>query len=123
VRKYPAATDAAAEAIANDYLARVTDGVRMQMFPMAPLTPAWSARKARMGYDSRTLIATGNYLQSFAVRKVGTGQFTVESDARLYKFHEFGTRNMPARPHVGPARDGVKRSQVGRRAFHAVLGL
>ena len=123
VRACPEACDAAAEAIANDYLTRVTEGIRSQSFPMAPLSPAWAARKARMGYDSRTLIATGNYLQSFAVRKGGVGQFFVESDAKLYTLHEYGTRTMPARPHVGPARAGVKRSAVGRARFYAVLGL
>lgn len=68
---------------------------------LTPLSANWSEYKARHGLDPRVLIATGEYLDSFTVSRVGerTWMLSPVGHEELAGWLEYGTGDMPARPH------------------------
>lgn len=112
---------------AEQEAARFQRTIRLQRFPAIrriPLSPRWAAIKRRKGLDSRTLIATGHYVKNIRVlhrfdRKARTHTWQVGAPAsmrartpenktaditlqELAGIQEFGSRNVPARPHWRP---------------------
>ena len=90
------------EKIARTAVKRVRRAILQKMLDLAPASPAWLAYKARHGLDSRTLVASKQYVQSMKAVRIDEKSWGVEADYDLYKFHEYGTKNMPARPHWTP---------------------
>lgn len=72
-------------------------GGGMQSPTWAPLKPSTAKRKAKLGYSPLPLMRTGHYRQSFRPfydnDRAGVG-----SEVAYSKYHEGGTKNMPARP-------------------------
>lgn len=71
----------------------------------APLAPYTLAEKARKGYPLDTLVRTGALRRDMTVRPLGFETFSQQSLSagtrlRYARFHQRGTRNMPARPIV-----------------------
>lgn len=88
-----------AKACAESVKARIVS----QAFPNVRLTPAWLARKAKKGWDLRTLLATQTYFKSIRAEKAGDGSWGVVcSDDVLRKRLEYGTKTSPPRPHWTP---------------------
>lgn len=91
----------------------IQQGIRSQSFPMAPLSQDYAEQKAAEGKDGRTLIATGRYVNSIGAWKEseGTWRVGIQDSAmeQLGQWLEYGTRNMPARPHFRVAGELAKR--------------
>lgn len=72
-----------------------------------PLKDETIKQKIREGYSRLTLIRTGEYKQSFTVTFLSGNELIVgpadERNQKIMIFMEFGTKDIPARPHVGPA--------------------
>ncbi len=72
--------------------------------------PAWAElaesteqRKARLGYpENAPLLASGDMQRSIG-RHINGLSAVVGTDDEKMIYHEFGTRNMPPRPVLGPA--------------------
>ena len=88
-----------------------------------PLSPEYLEWKKKKGLDTRILIATGQYLDSFKVYRSGNSWVAGVDKERLHYFEgktvrmgdlakwlEFGTRKMPPRPHWRPAFDYVSKN-------------
>jgi len=73
------------------------EGGASQTPSWAPLATSTAKRKAQQGYSSLPLVRTGHYRQSFRPfydnDRAGVG-----SEVPYSKYHEAGTRKMPARP-------------------------
>lgn len=122
--KYPEASDKAAMVLAEAFVTTVRKNIEGSKFPLAPLSVSWTAQKAKLGLDPRILIATGDYLRSMRAVNAGKGRAKVELDARKFLRLEYGTRTMPARPHLSVALRGAKEAaKKAREVFRAVLGL
>lgn len=132
---------AIAETTAEDLKRRI-ENQRFRSFKENPLSDEYAKKKARLGLDPRTMIATGHYKDAIKVTKVGKTVYYVGFDAndvvmkfdensgelvatdipltKLARWHEFGTQNMPRRPHWGPTFRRVKdvmrqlRKETGR---------
>lgn len=93
---------------------RIRRRIREQRIPMAALSRSWKSFKARHGLDPRILIATGAYVASIQPRQLSKNRWTVAPGANIKMANknkamstlalwlEFGTSNMPARPHFRP---------------------
>jgi hypothetical protein len=109
------------KALAERFIELVRKGIQQQRYRHVPLSTGYLAWKRRMGLDERILIATGDYVRSFQVRreerKGPQGKQIVYTAGppdeihppsglnyrTLARIHEFGTATIPARPHWGPA--------------------
>lgn len=98
---------------------RMVENILGQKYDHAPLSPDYVKRKQKAGLDTRTLIATGQYVRSIKVWRVGVpgrgGRWVVGIPAglkhkgvdgkgqldmnKLARILEFGTENIPPRPH------------------------
>lgn len=102
----------------------VKAGIEAQAFGHAPLNKDYREQKKNKGLDSRILIATGQYVRSITYWKEGKGSWVAGirrgathsggvDMAQLGKWLEYGTKNMPARPHFRPIaremRKGIKK--------------
>jgi len=117
------------EEIAWDFLFYLREVVEGQAIDLAPLSPDYAKRKTTEKLDNRILIATGEYLSKLDV-KVDLSTNTVYAGAPedviheasgqlmtdIYQWLEFGTINMPARPHFTPAWD-----QFWYRTQHKII--
>lgn len=96
------------ETFRTDLIERIED----QRFQHAPLSPKYLEWKQRKGLDERILIATRFYIDHIAVRRSHRGYKVGVGDARspnakvslrqIVRWLEFGTTQMPARPHWRP---------------------
>lgn len=91
----------------------------------APLADSTEDRKAAMGYPADApLLATGDLLAAFDSEVQGLELVAGSKDWKM-PFHEFGTRNMPPRPVVGPAafenREAIRQA-LGAAAVVGIVG-
>jgi len=89
--------------------------IEQQAFAWVPLSSKYSRRKQMLRLDPRILIATGRYVRSIRPVQQPDGSWVVgipptplfpgsrHTLQDLARWLEFGTRNMPARPHWRPA--------------------
>ncbi|WP_340691086.1 hypothetical protein [Hydrogenobacter thermophilus] len=101
-----------------------------------PLSKNYLRRKKKLGYDTRTLIASGKYFRSIGVYRSGDAYVVSTKPFQIHmgnpglseggmqmrllaKWLEYGTSKMPPRPHFRPAFNYVKRNI--RRYFHEYL--
>lgn len=129
--------------IARAFKADLTQGVRQQKWPMAPLSPRWLAKKKKHGLDVRKVIASERYLQGIRERKLPQAEmgWAVEpSPNRVQKYTwqknqpkityvqlaqilEGGSekRGIPPRPHWKPCIDEyvARRAQYGTQVQQA----
>lgn len=127
----------AGEETASEFVDELKFRIASQAFHHRPLNPAYLRGKIRSGLDPRTLIATGEYLDSIMYEQVDdeAGQIVFRCTVRpgvhgpsglsyrmLARIHEFGARrggrvHIPARPHWRPMaaiyRD--RAPEIGRR--------
>lgn len=84
--------------------------IESQSMGHADLSSKWSDYKSSHGLDPRTLIATGEYLESFKVTRIGTRTWKLhpEGQEELAEWLEYGTRTMPARPHWYYVNDSIE---------------
>lgn len=86
--------------------------LRQRYRSWAPLSPATLKRKSAEGTDMRKLIEHTSYVNAIKVVPMGPNQWGVgvlrtdvdpnnpeRNLAQIGLFHEYGTKNMPARPH------------------------
>lgn len=108
--------DEATEKVANEFLEFLKESIENGSLDLEPLTEAYLRHKIAKGLDERILIATREYLDKLKVVKTPEGVFvgarpgeTHEASgvdmASLAMWLEYGTQNLPARPHFGPAWD------------------
>lgn len=92
----------------GDFMARTaaeqfaTGGARLGK-PWAPLSPPYLRWKIKHGFDPRILIQTGEMRDSYVSRPMSVEDYrrkeaSFGSDDPKAEFHQYGTRNMPARP-------------------------
>lgn len=98
---------------------RLISNIESQKFSWTPLTQAYLKRKSELGLDTRTLIATSNYISGIEISEdVGfggrVGVFVGPSPGATHisglsmnvigGIHEYGTSDgrIPARPHYRP---------------------
>jgi hypothetical protein len=119
--------------LGKDLAEEFADDLRMmisrQLIAWVPLSGPYKTYKRRMGLDPRILIATGRYVSSIQPIQQPDGNWVVsvpEEPLRqgskytlkdLARWLEYGTRNMPARPHWRPAKQiwKTKLYQMKRR--------
>lgn len=82
----------AAEHLANE----IKDSILNQTASFAPASP--KTKKS----DPRLLIETQKYVESIEAVETGGTTAAVKMDP-IGLHHEYGTKNMPARPHIAPA--------------------
>lgn len=110
--------------LAREIVREIKRIIRSQSLTWKPLSPSYVRRKRRLGWDSRILIATQQYINAIRAwvdesqedkdrRRVFigvTGTHTVTINRRAYtvsmvdlaNWLEFGTTRMAARPHWRP---------------------
>jgi hypothetical protein len=102
------------------------DAIEQQRLGHTPLTEKYLRWKRRHGLDERILIARheDNYYQSIKARAIGQFSWTVGPSPEFQELGmwlEFGTRTMPARPHLSVAK-GVAlqllRRKLREMGFH-----
>lgn len=81
-----------------------------------PLDPAWTVRKAKLGFGSRTLVLTGHLEESligsggkWSVEEVGDNELLVGTRDPVAHLHQAGTRKMPARQPVRTTHETQRR--------------
>lgn len=89
---------------------KIKSTIYKQKFDVPPLTPQYLKWKTSHGLSNRILIATGQYVRSIKVKKMGSSWFLIvppekhaDSDllmSEIARILEFGSpaRNIPARP-------------------------
>jgi hypothetical protein len=83
--------------LAAEHLAdEIRDSILNQTAGFAPLSP--KTKKT----DPRILVETQKYVDSIEAVEGGGNTASVKFDA-VGLHHEYGTKNMPARPHIAPA--------------------
>ena len=119
-----------AEALANEFCQTLKDNIRTHDIHYQEVSERTLRNKRIKNQPSTPLIATREYLDSIAVRPtkdgftvgVGTGDHANSyhseehggdpvSLRELARWLEFGTKNMPARPHWRPAWSSFLRKQ------------
>lgn len=105
--------------MANRFRNSLVAAIEAQSFFWMPLSEAYLAQKIEAGLDQRTLIATGEYVDSIYVEEQqGQGVITISVTLPdraheatginlrlLSRYLEYGTTRMPARPHWRPVMD------------------
>lgn len=84
--------------------------IEQQTMGHAELSDSWAKYKGSHGLDPRTLIATGEYLESFTVSRIGnrTWKLHPKGQEELAEWLEYGTNTMPARPHWYYVNDSIE---------------
>ncbi len=88
--------------------------------PWAPLRPSTLASKKRAGKSNATLKRDGVLWRSPRVIMVDTRRAIVGTDRFYARFHQLGTRHIPARPFFPWTRDG-KPTYAARKRVEAVM--
>ncbi len=91
----------------------------------AELTDATKADRARKGYTPNDPLLRSGEMRDSIETKVGDRRAAIGSNSEIAVYQELGTRNMPARPFLGPA--GFKLSEdvaqaIAREVARAVAG-
>lgn len=91
---------------------RIKRNIYKQSYGHVPLSRPYLKWKIKRGLDARILIATGAYVASIEARKQNATTWIVAPRAgtqhkgralsTIGLWLEYGTRNMPARPHFRP---------------------
>lgn len=81
-----------------------------------PLDPAWTARKAALGFGSRTLVLRGHLEESligtggkWSVQEISDNELLVGTKDPVAHLHQAGTKKMPARQPVRTTRESQRR--------------
>jgi Phage virion morphogenesis family len=112
-----------APTIAKDLVRELRSRIRQQAFVgWAPLNPEYKDRKQKEGFDTRTLIKTGEYVNAIDWHITPAGNVTIGFNKRthtgsglpmlkLAKILEYGSakQNIPARPHWGPTIEYIRK--------------
>lgn len=95
----------ALEVSAENIRAAVIKGIRDQKYSYAPLAQRTKEYKQKKGLSPLILIAEGDYLSSFATKKINWDEVHIGSNHPQSRALEFGyePRGLPARPHFAPA--------------------
>ena len=119
--------------LGKDLAEEFADDLRMlisrQLIGWMPLSKEYKIYKRKMGLDPRILIATGRYVSSIQPVQQRDGSWIVSVPDEplrqgskhtlkdLARWLEYGTQNMPARPHWRPAKNiwKTKLYQMKRR--------
>lgn len=101
--------------IADLVASRVRWNVYNEVLALAPRTKDWAAR----AYDARILIHTNKYIAGIRAQTLGDGA-AIRGNVDLMKMLEYGTKNMPARPHIEPTVRSM-RKEIGRKAAKAFI--
>lgn len=113
------AAEAGEVALAQFGLEEMKESILSGSLDVQPLAPATIAQKIREGFPTNPLIRTRDYLDSLVVVKTSKGM-TVKprpgSTTRegtpmvtLMAVHEFGNDRIPARPHIRPTIETLKK--------------
>lgn len=109
--------------IAADFVSELKKRIQAQSFKgWAPLNVEYKQYKKAKGFDTRTLIKTGEYLNSIGWRRTPAGNISVGSRKRVHsasglpmmklaRIHEYGSAKagIPPRPHWGPTIAYIRR--------------
>lgn len=118
------------EMLAQEFADDLKQLIESQAFAWVPLSSGYAKRKQMLGQDPRILIATGRYVNALTPVQTPEGDWVVGIPATplsagsrytlqdLARWLEFGTQNMPARPHWRPAMTIWK-----TKAYQAKLGM
>lgn len=95
---------------------KVKDAIETQSLPLEGLTPEWAKYKEAHGLDPRTLIATGDMVNSITfsfepgeVESGHIGNLSLDGSMKwLALAHEFGLGTNKARPFITPTVEGMK---------------
>lgn len=104
---------------------RLISNIESQAFSWKPLNQMYLNRKKILGLDSRTLIATSNYISGIEIKEEGSvggrlGVYVGPSPDKTHVsglsmnviggIHEYGTSDgrIPARPHYRPTWEEVR---------------
>lgn len=75
----------------------------------APLAESTKKKYKKLGYELTPTLNRGGYLiPTLAVASEGTNRIVVSTDAIYGKFHQFGTKHMPARPFITLTNEDLK---------------
>jgi hypothetical protein len=103
--------------LAEEFADDLKSLISRQLIAWVPLSANYKTRKRILGLDPRILIATGRYVNSIQPIQQGDGSWVIsvpEEPLRpgskhtlrdLARWLEYGTENMPARPHWRPAKN------------------
>lgn len=123
IRGFSKAKKDAARVLADSFMNAVKMAILNQTLAFAPLSEKWAASKDREGLDSRILVATKEYVESYRLVESGDDGYRVEGDGERMRLLEYGTGSMPARPHIAP---GVKAARAAKpqaiKVFRDLLG-
>lgn len=99
-------------------------GIRGQKFNFKPLAESTIEQKKRKKYSNLILIAQGDYMASFAVEQKDWNDVQIGTNHAQGRALEFGykPRNLPARPHLGPAFD-ESQDKIGEILNEAFQGI
>lgn len=84
----------------------------LRPLPWQPLRAATVKAKKRAGLSEEILRAHGRLAQSPRVKSVTKDSVTVTSDAPYARYHQLGTKNIPARPFFPVKADGTLTDQA-----------
>lgn len=109
---------------ADKFLEHLRNNILGQKLSLAPLSPKYKRYKELHGYDTRILISTGEYVDKLKVKEVSYGKnvqgyfvgafeedthvASGQSMATIARWLEYGTYNMPPRPHIFPSWEQFK---------------
>lgn len=114
---------AATAIIGADYVTVLKTSIELESIPMVPLSPSWIDYKYRNDFDSRKMIATGDYMKSISLKMVGSTAVIV-GDVEKAICHEYGfpPDKIPARPHWRPVYSMIANNEyLKARALQAYV--
>ena len=101
--------------------AKIVKGISRQSFDFVALADSTIERKRKLGKSPLTLVENSDYVSSFAVDRIKWDEVLVGTTMPQGRALEFGfaSRNLPARPHVGPALEDSK-EEIMKRMYAGV---
>lgn len=111
---------------AEDELQKIDEGFETGTDALGrPWEPLSAETIRRKGHDT-ILVDRGDLRQSFGVTREGNRVY-LHSDSPIIGYHEWGTRTIPRRPILGPARADLKESTlpevIGSEIRNAIVQL
>lgn len=134
ITNLPGDADALVEAAAKDAAKKVADSIRLQTRTWTPLSPWYLRWKERHNLSLDILKATGFYMSQIAARKMEKYVYVAGVPdtrhpywkkvtlAEIFRYLEFGTWRIPARPHFRPVLWEMKQDMlklITKRGFTA----